>query len=39
MSQAGKTTPSSKSVKANRISILAKRAGRLAEKNRKKGYH
>jgi hypothetical protein len=39
MSRMERTTPASHAVKANRISLLARRAGRLAEKNRKKGYH
>jgi len=29
----------SKRVPASRITALSKRAGRLAEKNRKKGFH
>ena len=39
MSKIGRTLPASNAMKANRISLLARRAGRLAEKNRKKGYH
>ncbi len=39
MSQIGRTSPASNAVKASRISLLARRAGWLAEKNRKKGYH
>ncbi len=39
MSRIERTPPASNPVKASRISLLARRAGRLAEKNRKKGYH
>ena len=39
MTQMERTTPASNAVKANRIALLARRAGRLAEKNRKMGYH
>jgi hypothetical protein len=39
MSQTGKSMPAPNPLKAGRIALLAGRAGRLAEKNRKKGYH
>ena len=39
MSRKERPPSASNAVKANRISLLARRAGRLAEKNRKKGYH
>jgi hypothetical protein len=39
MSRAEKTTPAPNPIKAGRISLLAGRAGRLAKKYRRKGYH
>ena len=39
MSRIARTPPAPNAVKASRISLLARRAGRLAEKNRKMGYH
>ncbi len=36
---ARKTLPAKDHPKASRISVLAKKAGRLARENRKKGYH
>jgi hypothetical protein len=39
MKNPGGTLSAQKVVPAGRIAALAMRAGRLAEKNRKKGYH
>ena len=39
MSRAEKTTSAPNPFKASRIAFLAGRAGRLAKKYRKKGYH
>ncbi len=36
---ARKTLPAKDRLEAGRISTLAKKAGRLAKENRKKGYH
>jgi len=36
---AKKTTSAKDHLEASRIAALAKRAGRLAKENRKKGYH
>ena len=36
---AGKTRLAKSELKASRMAALAKRAGRLAKENRKKGYH
>ena len=39
MSQPIKTTPAANRIKARRIAALVKRAGQLANSNRKQGYH
>jgi hypothetical protein len=39
MKKTSGTASSRHIIPAGRIAALAKRAGRLAEKNRKKGYH
>ena len=39
MKRPGKTNSGPKVIPAGRIAALAKRAGRLAEKQRKTGYH
>jgi hypothetical protein len=39
MTRPGKENPAPNPIPAGRITILAKRAGRLAEKQRKAGYH